>query len=156
MTPLSSNPTVPEDHGPEGNERLTAATGALLLPLFAAEGVTILFLRQLLTWHFFIGLLLIGPVCLKLGSTGYRFFRYYTGAPAYRRKGPPVLPLRLLAPLLVASSVAVLATGVALGLLGRDAGPVPVLFLHKASFVCWAGLIIALAGTPMVYHWNAR
>ncbi len=145
MPPISSaqvHRDVPvRPSGPEGNERLTAITGAVLLVLFAAEGVTILFLGQLLTWHFFIGLLLIGPVCLKLGSTGYRFVRYYTGAPAYRRKGPPVPLLRLLGPLVVATSVAVLATGVALALLGRDAGPVPVLFLHKASFVCWAAVM---------------
>ncbi|MDT0468474.1 hypothetical protein [Streptomyces gibsoniae] len=128
--------------GPEGNERLTAATGAVLLVLFAVEGVTILFLGQLLTLHFFIGLLLIGPVCLKIGSTGYRFYRYYTGSPAYRRKGPPAPLLRVLGPPVVASSVAVLGTGVALALLGRGtAGPVPVLLLHKASFVCWAAVM---------------
>jgi hypothetical protein len=129
------------EHGPEGNERLTAATGAVLLLLFAAEGVTILSLRQLLSWHYFIGFLLIGPVALKLGTTGYRFTRYYTGAPAYRRKGPPVPLLRVLGPFVVLTSVAVLATGVALGLLGHDAGPVPVLLLHKASFVLWAAVM---------------
>jgi hypothetical protein len=63
-----------------GNERLTAMTGAVLLGLLAAEGVTILFKRQMLTAHFFIGMLLIGPVLLKIGSTGYRFARYYTGS----------------------------------------------------------------------------
>jgi hypothetical protein len=144
VTPTSTHPVPPgvhSDDGPDGNERLTAATGAVLLALFAAEGVTIVFLRQLLTFHFFIGLLLIGPVCLKLGSTGYRFFRYYTGSPAYRRKGPPVPLLRLLAPLVVITSVAVLATGVALALLGRHAGPVPVLLLHKAGFIAWAAVM---------------
>ncbi|MCX4744757.1 hypothetical protein OG455_04350 [Kitasatospora sp. NBC_01287] len=139
--------TTPQDEGrrggPEGNRRLIAAVGALLLVLFAAQGVTILFLGQLLTWHFFIGMLLIGPVCLKLGSTGYRFVRYYTGHPAYRRQGPPHLLLRLLAPLVVATTVALLATGSTLALLGRDTGPVPVLFLHKASFVCWAAAMTA-------------
>ncbi|MGW3042222.1 hypothetical protein ACWC9T_19815 [Kitasatospora sp. NPDC001159] len=124
--------------GPEGNRRLIAATGALLLLLLAAQGVTILFLNQLLTWHFFIGMLLAGPVALKLGSTGYRIVRYYTGNPAYRRQGPPHPLLRLLGPVVVATTLAVLATGGALALLGRDTGTVPVLFLHKASFVCWA------------------
>ena len=37
----------------------------------------------------FIGLVLIGPVALKLASTGYRFARYYTGAPRYRAKARP-------------------------------------------------------------------
>ncbi|MGW1162072.1 hypothetical protein ACWD48_28520 [Streptomyces sp. NPDC002519] len=137
--------------GPEGNERLTAATGAVLLILFAVEGVTVLFLGQLLTLHFFIGLLLTGPVCLKIGSTGYRFYRYYTGSPAYRRKGPPALLLRLLGPLVVATSVAVLGTGVTLALLGRDTGPVPVLLLHKASFLCW---IAVMAVHVLAYLWR--
>jgi hypothetical protein len=134
--------------GPEGNRRLVAATGALLLALLAVQGVTILFLGQLLTWHFFVGLLLIGPVCLKLGATGHRFVRYYAGHPEYRRQGPPHRLLRLLAPLVVATTVAVLATGITLALTGRATGPVPVLFLHKAAFVCWA----AATGLHVLAH----
>ncbi|WP_042410927.1 hypothetical protein [Streptacidiphilus carbonis] len=130
-----------EQTGPEGNERLTAATGAVLLALFAAEGVTILFLNRLLTWHYAIGFLLVGPVLLKLGSTCYRFARYYTGSPAYRRKGPPVPLLRILGPVVVLTSVAVLGTGIALAFTGHNFGGVPVLFLHKASFVCWAAVM---------------
>ncbi|MER5642303.1 hypothetical protein ABT095_35850 [Kitasatospora sp. NPDC002227] len=133
--------TTAVESGPEGNRRLTALTGALLLVLFAAQGVTILFLDTMLSWHFVLGLALLGPVGLKVLVTGHRFARYYTGAPAYRRERPPVTPLRLLAPLLVALTVAVLATGCTLALGGRDAGGLPVLFLHKASFVCWVGVV---------------
>ncbi|MEU8515872.1 hypothetical protein AB0C76_30480 [Kitasatospora sp. NPDC048722] len=128
------------DSGPEGNRRLTALVGALLLLLFAAQGVTILFLDQLLTWHFVIGLALIGPVAVKVAVTGYRFVRYYAGSPAYRRQGPPATPLRLLAPLVVLLTAAVLATGCTLALGGRDAFGLPVLFLHKACFWCWAAV----------------
>ena len=60
----------------EGNERLTAMTGAVLLLLLAAEGFTILSIGRLLTLHFFLGMLLIGPVLLKIGSVCYRFVRY--------------------------------------------------------------------------------
>jgi hypothetical protein len=144
MTTVTGGPTTTaaaQRTGPEGNERLTAGTGAVLLALFAAEGVTILFLNQLLTWHYVIGFLLIGPVLLKLGSTGYRFTRYYTGSPAYRRKGPPFPLLRVLGPVVILTSVAVLGTGVALAFTGRDPNGVPVLFLHKASFVCWAAVM---------------
>ena len=35
----------------------------------------------------FIGLLLVPPVLLKLASTGYRFVRYYSGAPPTARRG---------------------------------------------------------------------
>ena len=41
----------------------------VLLVLLAAEGVTILSVRRLLTLHFFVGMLLIGPVVLKVCST---------------------------------------------------------------------------------------
>ena len=122
--------------GAEGNERLTALTGTVLLLLLAAEGVTILRLGRLLTLHFFIGMLLLGPVALKAGSTIYRFARYYAGSVPYRRKGPPAPLLRLLGPVIIASTAGVFGTGIVLAV----AGPVhrqPWLFLHKASFVIW-------------------
>src|ERR1019366_7020398 len=100
--------------GATGNERLTAATGATLIVLLAVIGVTIVRLRPLLSVHLFVGMLLIGPVLLKLGSTGYRFVRYYTHNPSYRRKGPPPAALRMIAPIVVISTVVVLASGVAL------------------------------------------
>ena len=119
----------------EGNERLTAMSGAVLLVLFAVEGVTILSLRQMLTLHFFVGMLLLGPVVLKIASTAYRFARYYTGAAPYLRKGPPAPLLRLLGPLVVVTSLAVLGTGVALAFAGPQQRQ--WLSLHKASFVLW-------------------
>jgi hypothetical protein len=120
---------------PEANERLTAAAGAVLFLLLAAEGVTILSIRPLLSAHMFIGMLLIPPVALKLASTGWRFARYYAGDREYVAKGPPLLPLRMLAPVVVASTIAVFATGVALLIRGPGRGI--VLGLHKASFVVW-------------------
>ncbi len=119
------------------NERLTATTATVLLLLLAVEGITILSVRQLLSLHIVVGLLLIPPVALKLASTGYRFFRYYTGDPAYVAKGPPHAAMRLLAPLLVVSTLTVLGSGVALLALGPAHGRDLVLGLHKASFVVW-------------------
>ncbi len=136
--------------GPDGNERLTAASGAVLFLLLAAEGVTILSIGQLLSPHVFIGMLLIPPVALKLASTGWRFARYYRGAREYREKGPPLLPLRLLAPVVVASTVAVFATGVALLVLGPS-GRGLVLTLHKASFIAW---IAATGVHVLAYVWR--
>ncbi len=121
--------------GTDGNELLTGATGAVLTVLLVVEGLTIIALGQLLRVHMFVGLLLIGPVALKLASTGYRFARYYGGAPRYRAKGPPVLTLRLLAPVLVATTVGVFATGVALLLVGHRSDT--LLMLHKVSFIVW-------------------
>ncbi len=123
--------------GAEGNERLTAATAVVLLVLLAVEGVTILFLRPLLSVHLFVGMLLVPPVALKLGSTGYRFARYYQHRDPYVEKGPPHRVMRfLVAPILVASTIGIFATGIAM--LAFHRGGI-VLGLHKASFVIWLG-----------------
>ena len=110
----------PTGGGTAGNERLTGMTGALLVVVLAAVGVTIVWIGQLLWLHLFLGLLVIGPVALKLLSTGYRFARYYTHSVPYRRRGPPHPLLRVLAALVVLSTLAVFATGVALLLLGPE------------------------------------
>jgi hypothetical protein len=133
--------------GTAGNERLTTVTGIVLIVLLVAIGVTILRLGPLLWEHLFIGMLLIGPVALKLASTGYRFARYYTANPRYRRKGPPPAPLRMLAPIVAVSTVAVLATGVLLLLEGPDSRAT-LLPLHKLSFIAW----IAATGLHVLGH----
>ena len=80
--------------GADGNARLTAATGLVLLVLLPIEGLTLLSLHSLLSVHMLVGVALIPPVALKLGSTFYRFFRYYTGNATFREKGPPRLVMR--------------------------------------------------------------
>ena len=124
-----------------GNERLTASTAVVLLVLLAAEGVTILSIQPLLSAHIVIGLLLIPPVALKLASTGYRFVRYYSRDPAYVAKGPPHILMRVLAPLLVVTTLTVLGTGVGLLVLGPERHRDALLGLHKASFVLWLFLM---------------
>jgi hypothetical protein len=121
----------------------------VLFLLLAAEGVTILFIRPLLSVHVFIGMLLIPPVALKLGSTAWRFVRYYAGDREYRAKGPPLLPLRMLAPLVVAATLVLFATGVALLVVGPGGGF--VLGLHKASFVVW---LVAAGIHVLAYVWR--
>ena len=64
--------------GVEANARLTASTSAVLFLLLAAEGVTLLRIHGLLSAHVFVGMLLIPPVLVKVGSTSYRFVRYST------------------------------------------------------------------------------
>ena len=121
----------------DGNERLTALTGAVLLVLLAVEGITILRLGRLLTLHVFLGMLLLGPVVLKGGSVIYRFARYYTGSASYRRKGPPAPLLRLLGPFVVLLTACVFGSGVMLVVAGPGHGPWGV--LHKGSFILWFG-----------------
>jgi hypothetical protein len=100
--------------------------------------VTLLRIHRLLTPHVFIGMLLVPPVLLKTGSTGWRIARYYLGAPAYRRRGPPPLALRLLGPCVVLTTVVVFASGIAL-LFVPHSERNQMLFVHKASFVLWFG-----------------
>jgi hypothetical protein len=122
--------------GTDGNEQLTAMTGVVLIVLLAVIGVTILRKSQLISVHLFVGLLLIGPVALKMASTGYRFVRYYMRSRAYRRKGPPLPALRLIAPALVISTVVVFASGVVL-LFEGPAHRGSWVLIHKASFIVW-------------------
>ena len=124
--------------GVEANARLTGSLGALLLVLLAVEGLTILFIHRLLTPHVVIGMVLVPPVLLKLGSTGYRFARYYCGNPAYVKKGPPAALLRLLGPLLVVLTLALFGSGIAL-LFSSGQWRSNLQLLHKASFVLWFG-----------------
>src|ERR1700722_7316568 len=125
------------DAGAAGNARLTAANAAVLLVLLAAEGFTVLRVRQLLSPHVFIGVVLIPPVLVKVASTTWRFARYYTGVPAYRRKGPPPVLLRLLGPVVVILTLVLLFSGVGLLLVSRPWLPL-LLKVHKASFVLWS------------------
>lgn len=118
--------------GVEGNERLTAVNAAVLLVLLAAEGFTILGVRQMLTLHVFIGMVLVPPVLLKIGSTVWRFARYYGGTPAYRRKGPPPILLRMLGPVLIVLTLVLLASGAGLLLVSPAQTPF-LLKAHKAS-----------------------
>jgi hypothetical protein len=137
---------APRTGGVAGNARLTGAVAVALLVLLAAEGATIPFIGQLLGPHMFIGLLLIPPIALKMASTGYRFARYYTDDEPYVRKGPPPIFLRVLAPGVVLTTLAVFGTGVALLFAGPPSNT--LIFAHKLSFIAW----VALMGLHVLGH----
>ncbi|MHB1785462.1 MAG: hypothetical protein ACYCS7_04825, partial [Acidimicrobiales bacterium] len=126
------------DLGVEGNARLTGSIAGVLLVLLALEGLTILSIRSLLGPHVFIGMVLVPPVILKMGSTFFRFLRYYQGDPAYRKKGPPFWFMRALGPTVGILTAVLFGSGIALMFshLGRDS---LLLLVHKASFVLWFG-----------------
>jgi hypothetical protein len=85
---------------------------------------------------------------LKIGVTGWRMLRYYTGSTTYRRSGPPPALLRALGPLVVLSTVAVLGSGSLLIALGQRASRDPLLTVlghridwvtvHQGSVIAWA------------------
>ena len=126
---------------PVGNERLTAAVGLLLLVPILVEVATILLgVHTFMSVHVFVGLALIPPVLLKLGSTIWRFARYYTGSRPYVALGPPRIAMRLLAPLFVAATVVLFGSGVAMGLLHGQALDW-ARRLHGPASVIWLSLL---------------
>jgi len=111
-------------------------SGVILIVLFAVLGITILRIRQLIWLHLFLGFLLLGPVLLKMASTGYRFVRYYQRDATYRAKGPPMALLRAMGPVVVLSTVIVFASGIWLLIAAPRSRSTPLL-IHKASFIIW-------------------
>jgi hypothetical protein len=133
---------------PDGNERLTAVVGIVLVVLTVVELATLLLgLQTFLSLHVFVGLVLIPPIALKLASTGWRFTRYYTRSAAYRLKGAPRLAMRLLAPVLVAATVVLFGSGVAMGVLHGSSLRL-ARQLHGPSSVIW----MILVGVHVLAH----
>jgi len=142
------DPVIGRTAGPAGNAQLTAWTGLLLLALAAVELVTLIDVRGLLSWHVVVGVLLVAVAALKIASAGWRFLRYYGRSRPYRQAGPPPLLLRLLGPLVVLATVAVLGTGLWLIAVGPESGRttlvtvlgrrIDLLSLHQASFLLFA------------------
>ncbi len=122
-----------------GNERMTALAGAVLLVLILMELVSAAILHTLLSIHVFAGVLLAGPLVVKLGSTGWRFLRYYTGSPAFVHRGPPYPALRVMAPLLIATTLVVIGSGIGLVVTGPSSAG-PLLPLHGFSVLFWLPL----------------
>ena len=121
--------------GSRGNEILTSVNAAALVGLLGVQLLTVLALESTIRVHLFVGVVLLGPVALKLMTTGYRFARYYTGAREYRAKGPPSTLLRVIAPVFVLATITLFSTGVAMLLAGNSDGAVRG--LHVASFWVW-------------------
>jgi len=142
-----ADPVLPHTGGPAGNARLTAWIGLGLLIAFLAELVTLLDVTGLISWHIVIGVLLIPPALVKTATTGWRILRYYTGNGAYRQAGPPPLLLRLLGPVVVLTTLAVLGSGLVLIAVGPDATFAPLLTVagqqiswltvHQVTFIAW-------------------
>jgi hypothetical protein len=132
-TPRVSPPTG----GVDGNERLTSLVAAVLLLLLFLVGLTVPVASAQTRLHVFLGVVVIPPVLLKVASTSWRFVKYYAGNLSYRRKGPPMLVLRLLGPVLVVVTLIMLFSGVGL-VIGAPRSLHPRLSqIHHASFILW-------------------
>ena len=131
--------TDEEKHrGVIGNEQLTALVSLVLLVLIIVELVTSAFLRLWLPAHTVVGVGLSGPLLVKMGSTGWRFLRYYTRAPTYVRRGPPPLVLRVLGPMLLVTTLVMVGSGIGLVV----TGPLQAfLLIHVFSALVWLPLM---------------
>ena len=153
-------PPQPDPHlGARGNLILTRVTAGMLVLLLAAQGLTLFSVEGMLQPHLFIGLVLIPPLILKLGTTSYRFTRYYTGSAAYREQGPPKIIPRIIAPILVLATITLFSSGVWMLALGHKSDQ--AMSIHTASFVVWgiAFLIHLAVHTPTLVRalkedWN--
>jgi hypothetical protein len=142
--PRQPSPPAQRSGGVEGNERLTATTGVVLLIGLLVECYTIFRIDHLLTLHVFLGMLLLGPVTLKAGSVLYRFVRYYTGNEPYRRKGPPPPLLRVIGTVIMLLTACVFGSGIMLAVTGPgdNGSPSGWLQIHRISFIAWAFFIV--------------
>ncbi len=115
---------------------MTGTLGAAIFVLLALEGLTILRVDRFMWLHVLIGMALVAFASAKIGSTTYRFVRYYTGQRDYIGKGPPPIILRALGPVVTLTTIAVLGTGIGTVLTPRSHW---LALAHKASFIVWFG-----------------
>jgi hypothetical protein len=105
-----------------------------ILILFVIEVVTVVLrVTNVLSLHIAIGLLLVPPVLLKLGSTTWRLANYYRGMSAYRQRGAPPMLLRVLGPILGILTTLLLASGIAL-IVGPGWMHTGALAIHKVTY----------------------
>lgn len=137
------------EQGVAAHRRLTELVSGPLYLLLVAIALTILFIQPLLPEHYVVGFLLIPPLVFKLTCVGYRFGRYYTHSLSYRLAGPPRIPLRVSAPILVISTVAVFLSGIELWLFGLRFGSAWI-ELHTVSAV----VLMLSSGVHVLGHFR--
>jgi amino acid transporter len=138
------------DPGVRANLRLTALVGlAMIVPLLVVT-LSGLSFDQFWRVHYFAGFLLVPLLVLKLCSTGYRMVAYYLGNRRYRRAGPPAPLLRVLAPLLVVSTVVLFVSGIVMWL--EHSRLQPWSTLHTDSAVVFS---ITASIHLLAYLWRA-
>ena len=150
--------------GVEANARLTGKDGPGSARIAAAEGYTVVRVGAHLTLHVVIGMILVPPVLLKVGSTSWRFAAVLPRVTGVQTQRPAALLLRLLGPVVVALTLAVLGSGIAF-LLGPPSTRQELLLVHKATFILWFGaMAIHVLGhfvetmrlAPKDFYWRTR
>jgi len=130
---MSRNSNVAPTPNVDGNSRLTAIVGTVILPIFVAAFITgKLAASGALSAHVAIGLVIAAPIAVKLASVTYRMVSYYRGVPAYRRRGRPSSPLRLLGGALGAVTMLLVVSGLVLAV-GPSSAHQVALSIHKLT-----------------------
>jgi hypothetical protein len=122
--------------------RVLSLLGVVLFVGLAIEGITLLFIGQLIAVHILVGMLLIPLMGYKIVVATYRFAMYYLGAPDFKRAGPPEPLLRAIGPFVVLTTVGLMASGVILALLPPgtpEAGS--WLVIHREIFIMWFAMM---------------
>jgi amino acid transporter len=133
------------DPGVRSNLRLTSVVGVAMLVPLVLVSLTGLAFDQFWRVHYFAGFLLVPLLLVKLGSTGWRMTRYYLGNPRYRAAGPPRPLLRILAPVLVVSTVVVFVSGIVMWFAHSRLQPWSTLHTDAAVVFAISGSIHVLA-----------
>ena len=92
----------------------------ILLVLVAIEGLTLVSCVRYLPAHVFVGMLLIPPIALKLGRSVIASPATTQRDRAYVLAGPPQLLLRALGPFVIAATIALFGSGVAMLAVGTE------------------------------------
>ena len=140
----SAESREPGDAGPRANQRLTALTGAVVLPLAVLVLLTGLFFGDLWRAHYFIGYVLLPVALVKMGSTAYRMVRYYLQSGLHRHVRPPYLLARLASPALVVSVVVLFVSGIAMWLTHSQGDPWG--WIHTDAAVAFSGIVLLHLG----------
>jgi len=134
----------PDDAGPRANQRLTALTGAVVLPLAALVLLTGLLFGDLWRAHYFVGYVLLPVALLKVGSTTYRMVRYYLRSGLYRQVRPPYPLARFTSPVLVVSVVVLFVSGIAMWLTHSQGDPWG--WIHTDAAIAFSGIVLLHLG----------
>ncbi len=129
--------------------RGAAAFGVVLGLIILLETLTLPLVATDPAIHIIIGVALIPALVIKLGYSGIRFVRYYREDEETVRIGPPFPLARVIAPLLVATTVLLVGSGLEM----TFAGPTSfsVTFLAPAHFLIAIVWYVLLASHGYVY-----
>jgi hypothetical protein len=143
-------PRPPDKRNADGNTRLTGMSASFVLPLFLIEVATVVLgVKSVITLHVAVGLLLLGPVLLKLASVTYRMVSYHRGVNEYRQRGKPAVAPRLLGGALAVLVVLLLASGLVLIL-----GPNAAHGAARAIHIVTAYLVVLLLIVHIASHFR--